>query len=60
MNKQTVKFTLLFAAGFALLVAGIALQFAQAEGVHVLVKSEVSGTDMVYRYELINHTTYRM
>lgn len=57
MDKQTSKFTLLFAAGFSLLAAAVTLPFAQAEGVHVLVKSEVSGTDRVYRYELINHST---
>lgn len=53
MDKQTARIALLFATA-------ISLPFARADDVHVLVKPEVSGTDMVYRYELINHGPNRM
>jgi hypothetical protein len=42
------------------ILAVLALPFAQAGDVHVVVRPEVSGTEMVYHYELINHGTSRM
>lgn len=45
--------------GFGFL-SGLMSLYARAGDVHVLVKSELFGTNITYRYELINHTPYRM
>jgi hypothetical protein len=49
-----------FALGPVLLALGLLALPARATEVHVLVRPTVSGTDMVYDYELVNHGTSRV